>query len=280
MKGGIIGCGHWGPNVIRNFLKHGRATVAAICDQNEAALALMREAVSPQCLALTDPDQILADPGIDAAVTSVTVSPSTTTLIHGQSVQLTATVNGTGASPAVIWSFSPTLGTLSSTGLYTAPASVFQNFTITVTATSLSDPSKFGSATIFLVPTVSISVNPTSVTLSDGQSQQFVATVMGTANTDVMTLTTAISPSAGLTFDWDRAVGLFVDPVDSAHPASADKNARARALDAAFSIHFEAGIFQSSASNEKKLIWTLAVVLLPVLGLILWYFLGPRDGKA
>jgi hypothetical protein len=38
-------------------------------------------------------------------------------------------------------------------------------------------------------------------------------------------------------------------------------------------------IFQSSVSNEKKLIWIIAVVLLPVLGLILWYFLGPRDGK-
>jgi hypothetical protein len=38
-------------------------------------------------------------------------------------------------------------------------------------------------------------------------------------------------------------------------------------------------IFQSSVSSEKKLIWTLAVVLLPVLGLILWYFLGPRDGR-
>jgi succinate dehydrogenase/fumarate reductase cytochrome b subunit len=38
-------------------------------------------------------------------------------------------------------------------------------------------------------------------------------------------------------------------------------------------------IFQSAASNEKKLIWTLVVVLLPLLGLILWYFLGPRDGK-
>jgi hypothetical protein len=38
-------------------------------------------------------------------------------------------------------------------------------------------------------------------------------------------------------------------------------------------------IFQSSASNEKKLIWTIAVVLLPVLGLILWYFLGPRNGR-
>ena len=39
-------------------------------------------------------------------------------------------------------------------------------------------------------------------------------------------------------------------------------------------------IFQSSASNEKKLIWIIVVVLLPVLGLILWYFLGPRDGRA
>lgn len=38
-------------------------------------------------------------------------------------------------------------------------------------------------------------------------------------------------------------------------------------------------ILQSSASNEKKLIWTLVVVLLPLLGLILWFFLGPRDGK-
>ena len=38
-------------------------------------------------------------------------------------------------------------------------------------------------------------------------------------------------------------------------------------------------ILQSSASNEKKLLWTLVVVLLPLLGLILWFFLGPRDGK-
>lgn len=39
-------------------------------------------------------------------------------------------------------------------------------------------------------------------------------------------------------------------------------------------------IFQSSASNEKKLIWIVAVILLPLLGLILWYFLGPRRGKS
>lgn len=39
-------------------------------------------------------------------------------------------------------------------------------------------------------------------------------------------------------------------------------------------------IFQSSASNEKKLLWIIAVVLLPLLGLILWYLLGPRNGRA
>ena len=38
-------------------------------------------------------------------------------------------------------------------------------------------------------------------------------------------------------------------------------------------------IFQSPVSNEKKLIWIVAVVLLPLLGLILWYFLGPRSSK-
>ena len=39
-------------------------------------------------------------------------------------------------------------------------------------------------------------------------------------------------------------------------------------------------IFQSPASNEKKLMWILVVVLLPLLGLILWFLLGPRDRKA
>ena len=38
-------------------------------------------------------------------------------------------------------------------------------------------------------------------------------------------------------------------------------------------------ISQSPASNEKKLIWIVAVVLLPLLGLILWYFLGPRGRR-
>ena len=39
-------------------------------------------------------------------------------------------------------------------------------------------------------------------------------------------------------------------------------------------------IFQSSADTGRKVLWTVLVILLPVLGFILWYFLGPKTGKA
>ncbi len=35
-------------------------------------------------------------------------------------------------------------------------------------------------------------------------------------------------------------------------------------------------IFQSSASMGAKLLWILLVLLLPLLGLIIWFFAGPR----
>ena len=38
-------------------------------------------------------------------------------------------------------------------------------------------------------------------------------------------------------------------------------------------------ILQSAADTGRKVVWTLVVLLLPVLGFILWFFLGPRTGK-
>ena len=35
-------------------------------------------------------------------------------------------------------------------------------------------------------------------------------------------------------------------------------------------------IAQSSATTGKKVLWIVLVLLLPVLGLILWFLLGPR----
>jgi hypothetical protein len=39
-------------------------------------------------------------------------------------------------------------------------------------------------------------------------------------------------------------------------------------------------IFQSGGSTERKVIWTVVVILLPIAGFILWYFLGPKTGRA
>jgi len=37
-------------------------------------------------------------------------------------------------------------------------------------------------------------------------------------------------------------------------------------------------IFQSSASTGSKALWIALVLLLPLLGVIIWYFAGPREG--
>ncbi|MGH9718800.1 MAG: Ig-like domain-containing protein [Bryobacteraceae bacterium] len=90
--------------------------------------------------------------GSSGSVTSVSVSPSTAVaLTAGQTQQFTATVTVTGgASTAVNWTISPSVGSVSASGLYTAPSPIASNQTITVTATSVFDTSKFGSGTVNL----------------------------------------------------------------------------------------------------------------------------------
>jgi hypothetical protein len=39
-------------------------------------------------------------------------------------------------------------------------------------------------------------------------------------------------------------------------------------------------IVQSSADSGKKVLWVVLVLVLPVLGFVLWWFLGPRTGRA
>lgn len=35
-------------------------------------------------------------------------------------------------------------------------------------------------------------------------------------------------------------------------------------------------LFQSGAANGTKLLWTLVILVLPVLGLIAWFLVGPK----
>ncbi len=38
-------------------------------------------------------------------------------------------------------------------------------------------------------------------------------------------------------------------------------------------------ILSSSASNGAKILWTLFVLFFPVIGLIVWFLIGPKSGK-
>ena len=37
---------------------------------------------------------------------------------------------------------------------------------------------------------------------------------------------------------------------------------------------------QAPADTGRKVLWTVLVVVLPVVGFILWYFFGPKTGRA
>jgi fibronectin type 3 domain-containing protein len=73
---------------------------------------------------------------------SVSVSPTSASLLTGGAQQFTATVTGT-SNTSVTWK--ATGGTISSAGLYTAPATAGS---YTVTATSAADPAKSASASV------------------------------------------------------------------------------------------------------------------------------------
>jgi len=118
------------------------------------------------------------------ASVSVTISPTSSSLNTNGTQQFSDTVTGT-SNTAVTWSVVESGGgSVSSTGLYTAPATAG---TFHVKVTSQADTTKSAQATVTVtVPTsVAISISPTSSSLSTGGTQQFTDTVTGTSNTAV-----------------------------------------------------------------------------------------------
>ena len=105
----------------------------------------------------------VADPTKSASATvsitavSVAISPTSASLITGNTRQFTATVTGT-SNTAVTWSVLESGGgTVSATGLYTAPATAG---TYRVRATSVADPTKSASATVTVTPISCVAGSP------------------------------------------------------------------------------------------------------------------------
>ncbi len=119
---------------------------------------------------------------------SISISPASASVILGTTQQFSATVTGT-SNTAVTWSVNgvqggnQTSGTMSNSGLYTAPVTMPSSSMVTITATSEADSSKSATASVTITAHVSIVVSPPVVTLAMNQTQQFTATVTGSSNT-------------------------------------------------------------------------------------------------
>src|SRR5579864_1887451 len=113
---------------------------------------------------------------------TIQLTPTSLTLGPGAQQQFTAAVAGSD-NVNVTWSVdssgvgSSSTGTITGTGLYTAPQ---LSGTHSVTATSVADTTKSATATVTVQGMVSIS--PTTVGLNLGATQQFSVTVQGQSN--------------------------------------------------------------------------------------------------
>jgi OOP family OmpA-OmpF porin len=94
----------------------------------------------------------VAAPAVAApAVVAVALNPSTANLGGAQTQQFDATVSN-ASNTGVNWSINPSLGSVSATGLYTAPTTVALPETVNITATSQADATKSATSLVHLTP--------------------------------------------------------------------------------------------------------------------------------
>jgi hypothetical protein len=122
---------------------------------------------------------------VTVTLIGVTVAPATASISTIQTQQFTATVvNSTNL--AVTWKVdgvqggNATVGTISAAGLYTPSAAAA---THSITATSVADPTKSGSASVTVtLAALGVTVTPAAASISTIQAQQFTATVVNSTN--------------------------------------------------------------------------------------------------
>ncbi len=149
---------------------------------------------------------------------TVTVSPLSASVQLGQALQFTATVQNSGVT-TVTWKVNgiaggnSTVGTISSTGLYTAPSAMPSPAAVTVQASSTAAPSATGSASLTLTspPPVTVAISPASASVRIGHSLQFTASVQ---NANVATVAWSVNGIAGgnSTLGTISASGLYTAP--------------------------------------------------------------------
>ena len=129
----------------------------------------------------------VADPAQFATATvnlspevQVSIYPASVTLTAAHIQQFTDIVRGS-SNAALTWSASPAVGTTSSAELYPAPASIVAAQTITITAASVADPTKFATALVTLSISEAVAV-PTGQYDNGRTSANLNETALNTSN--------------------------------------------------------------------------------------------------
>ncbi len=160
--------------------------------------------VMADCAAVTTPTA----PRADSRAPTLVFDPSPATLTAGQTFQFTVSTPGT-LHPTALWSVAGVrggnskVGTITSSGLYTAPTSAPNPASVTITAASKTDASDNASVMVTISPNtppadVSISITspigPANITVD--QTLPITASVTGSSNTAVnWTVTGALAGS-------------------------------------------------------------------------------------
>src|SRR6266851_4721694 len=144
---------------------------------------------------------------------TISVAPTSVSVAVGNTQQFTATVTGT-SNIGVTWSVAggASNGTISNTGLYTAPAMTPNPPQATVTATSQADSTKSAFATVTVTgPPTSVSVSPTAASVANFGTQQFTASVTGASSTAVTWQVNGIA-GGSQTMGFISTSGLYAAP--------------------------------------------------------------------
>jgi hypothetical protein len=117
---------------------------------------------------------------------AVALNPGVVSLLGKQRQEFKATLTN-ARNQAVQWSLIPEIGSISQDGVYTAPPLILTEQTVTVTARSQQDPTKFASAVVTLKRSTGtvVHVNPPNKSLAASDTAPFAAQVSGSPNTDV-----------------------------------------------------------------------------------------------
>jgi PKD domain-containing protein len=184
-----------------------------------------------------------SDPPPPQAAQSITVSisPTSFSVQAGQTQTVTATVNNDSKNQGVTWTLSGTgcsggaCGQLSATYsasatpiTYTAPTSLPNPASVTLTATSVTDGTKSATAAVTLtLPPLNVNVAPSTASVPAGASQKFTATVQNDVQSKGVTWTLSGTGCSGAscgtlsaTSSGSGAAVAYTAPATAPNPAS------------------------------------------------------------